>query len=350
MRRHTPRDRVVHAAKWLVANLLYWTGGLALRRRHLRGKVIVLAYHRLLPHGADTWSHPGIVVSPETFEQQLHLLRRYFQPLSLAAFEDFLYGRVEFSRLACLVTFDDGWIDTCTEAWPALRRVGLPAAVFLATSQVGSDTTFWQERLGALLGYASKLAQDDAAFTQSLSATLASCGLQSVTDSVLRADKDGIISGLRAMKSHDAFDPARAIEIVSALLPGQPSLGLDRFMTWHQARGMLEGGLITFGAHGHLHAIMTDLSPQELARDLETSKETLAREIERPVKSMSYPNGNWKAEVVDQVRRAGFATAFTMERGFASAGDDPHCVRRVNIHEENTRSSAMFLAHVLGVF
>lgn len=350
MRRHTPRDRVVHAAKWLVANLLHWTGVLALWRRRLRGKVVVLAYHRLLPADADTWSHPGIVVSPATFERQLHLLRRYFHPLSLDAFEDFLYGRTTLSRPACLVTFDDGWIDTYAEAWPALGRVGVPAIVFLATSQVGSDTTFWQERLGALLGHAAKMARHDAAFTQRLPAVLASCGLESLTDAVLRADRDGIIKGLRAMKSREAFDPAGAVETVAALLPEQPGLGLDRFMSWSQARSMLEGGLVTFGAHGHLHAIMTDLSPEDLRRDLETCKETLAREIRRPVSSMSYPNGNWRTEVADQVRQAGFSTAFTMERGFTTAGDDPYSVRRVNIHEDNTRSGAMFLAHVLGVF
>ena len=51
----------------------------------------------------------------------------------------------------CFVTFDDGWHDTHSEAWPILKRYDMPAVVFLATRFIGSSETFWQERLGELM-------------------------------------------------------------------------------------------------------------------------------------------------------------------------------------------------------
>jgi len=45
-------------------------------------------------------------------------------------------GRSLPSRCAVL-TFDDGYEETCTVAWPLLKRFGFPAAVFVTPAEVG---------------------------------------------------------------------------------------------------------------------------------------------------------------------------------------------------------------------
>lgn len=46
---------------------------------------------------------------------------------------------------AVALTFDDGFANFATEAWPRLRDHGLPATVFVVTERVGSDNR-WQGR------------------------------------------------------------------------------------------------------------------------------------------------------------------------------------------------------------
>jgi peptidoglycan/xylan/chitin deacetylase (PgdA/CDA1 family) len=41
-----------------------------------------------------------------------------------------------------MLTFDDGYMDFRTDAWPVLRRYGFPAVVFLVTDEVGG-TNRW---------------------------------------------------------------------------------------------------------------------------------------------------------------------------------------------------------------
>ena len=49
------------------------------------------------------------------------------------------------------------------------------------------------------------------------------------------------------------------------------------------------------------------------------------------------------------VRKNGFGVAFTTERGFVTCNDDRFTLRRVNVHEDMTRTMPMFLARVTGL-
>jgi hypothetical protein len=155
------RDHVIRGGKRAVARAMQATGIFAMRqRRALHHHAVVLAYHRLLPAGADTWSHPGIIVTPEAFDAQMRLLTQEFRVLTLQEFEHHLSTSTPFEPGSCLVTFDDGWLDTYTRAWPILQRWKVPAVVFLPTRFIGSQETFWQEHLGMLLaGVAARLAR-----------------------------------------------------------------------------------------------------------------------------------------------------------------------------------------------
>ena len=142
--------------KRCLAYALYYSGVLwfyaALR---LRRRAVVLMYHRVLPDSADSFSHGGIVVSPETFALHMCFLRRHFKPLSAEEFRSCLERR-DFPARACLVTFDDGWYDNEKYALPILQRFDVPAIVFVATGYIGTATTFWQEQMTRLLFTASR--------------------------------------------------------------------------------------------------------------------------------------------------------------------------------------------------
>lgn len=83
---------------------------------------LVLCYHSV----SDEWEH-ALAVTPRAFERQLRsLLRRGFRPLPAASLQ-------EGPRRGLHVTFDDAY-RTVLEALPTLRRLGLPATVFVSTA------------------------------------------------------------------------------------------------------------------------------------------------------------------------------------------------------------------------
>jgi peptidoglycan/xylan/chitin deacetylase (PgdA/CDA1 family) len=92
--------------------------------------VLVVCYHAV----SARWRSP-MAVSPRRLEQQLsHLLARGYEP---ATFTRAVLDPPAPRTLA--VTFDDAFRSVRTLALPVLRRLGVPATVFVPTDRVGGQ-------------------------------------------------------------------------------------------------------------------------------------------------------------------------------------------------------------------
>ncbi|MDP3722425.1 MAG: polysaccharide deacetylase family protein [Candidatus Omnitrophota bacterium] len=96
--------------------------------------VPILGYHRVGPFKGD---HVP-TVSPDAFGRQLAFLARHrYRVLTLEEVVQRLEQRAPFPRRSVAMTFDDGYEETCTVAWPLLKRFGFPATVFVTPTEVG---------------------------------------------------------------------------------------------------------------------------------------------------------------------------------------------------------------------
>jgi len=119
------REVVRRLGKWSTA--LVGCGLSRLFGSVARGRVGILTYHRIATAaGTPTWN-----VTPARFRAQLKgLLRKGYQPIALRK----LLGPGPLPPRAFVVTFDDGYENVHTHAWPVLRDLGVPATIFLATA------------------------------------------------------------------------------------------------------------------------------------------------------------------------------------------------------------------------
>jgi peptidoglycan/xylan/chitin deacetylase (PgdA/CDA1 family) len=344
--------RVRAAVKQTLAHALYATGLLSrLSRRRLAGRAVVLTYHRVLDdrEAARTWSHPAIVVRRHTFERQLAALRRHFDVLSLPAFVERLESERPFERPSCLVTFDDGWLDTYAQAWPALRAAGVPATVFLPVDFIGAQRMFWQEQASALTAAIVAKAAGNAAFAARARTALAPHGLDGLLDLPAAAAPPAIMDAMQALKIADPGSQRSPLPVLTSLAAECPAAeSADAFMTWAQVREMAAAG-ITFGGHGTTHRLLTTLPPAEVEAEVAASRAALERELPGHAVAFCYPNGNWSPAVADVVRAHGFRLAFSTERGLVGPDSPRFALRRVNMHEDVTSSVPLFLARLAGV-
>lgn len=121
--------------KAVKAGLLPW----AWVQRDRRPGLFVLIYHRV---GAGMGAEMDLPT--ERFEQQMRYLKRRFDVVPLASAVDALLAGRSPSRDQVAVTFDDGYDDVFTNAFPILQRLGVPSSVFVATD-------FIDEKSGAPL-------------------------------------------------------------------------------------------------------------------------------------------------------------------------------------------------------
>ncbi len=341
-----------HAIKLAIAYGLYYTGLLRLWQAIvLRRRAVVLMYHRVLTpdERKRSGSHPALVVDRETFEQQMAVLKRRFVVLSLEEFADRLERKMPLPNSSCVITFDDGWRDNYVNALPALAKHGLPSVVFLPVNYIGRDRLFWPEALTHLLLSVVDAVRRSPGRRTRFETLLSPVGLHTVLDLAGDSPRQEVIAIVARQKQI----PRPEMEALLAALERELNVrrgdlgATDGFIDWDQAAQMSENG-VTFGGHGAEHLLLTQVTPAEQESELRASKAMLDR-LNEPVASFSYPNGYFTPEIAERVKASGYRLAFTTSRGFVSCDHDPFAVSRLNVHENVTASTPMFLARVTGI-
>ncbi len=107
-------------------------------------RIPVLMYHRVgVPHAADDHNY---CVTPARFEAHLRALSDCgYEPVHIETFAAWLRGAsVSLPPRPCVLTFDDGFADLHRYAWPLLRELNWPAAVFLVAGLIGGHDRWMQ--------------------------------------------------------------------------------------------------------------------------------------------------------------------------------------------------------------
>ncbi len=91
--------------------------------------ICVLSYHHLdLSPKIKT---PYTTDSKVFIEQMKALKTAGFTFITLKQIEDYIYQRIQLPRLCVAITFDDGNLNTYTVAYPLLKKMGIPFAMFI---------------------------------------------------------------------------------------------------------------------------------------------------------------------------------------------------------------------------
>lgn len=308
-----------------LAGGLYYSGALALwrwfrRRLFHKDSCCVLGLHRVLSKAEQERSNSleGMIIRDDTYLELLAYLQRRFEVVSLEAF----LGQTKraSAKPLCLVTFDDGWADTYSRAFPGLRRFQLPAVVFLATDSIGSQGGFWVERVKKAWRTPAACERIKAAFCDLTSANRASTDLETVVDWLKRmpAERRNLIVKQMLPASESAPDQAE----------------VDSMLTWDQAREMSAAG-IEMGAHTVSHPLLSYEDAPSVERELRVSKQTLEEKLGNKVRAFAYPNGDWNESVRQQVAEAGYRCAFTTHPAWHDRSGNPFTISRVLLHEGN---------------
>jgi peptidoglycan/xylan/chitin deacetylase (PgdA/CDA1 family) len=269
--------------------------------------LLVLNYHRVGDADATPYDPGAFSCTAAEFDWQVGYLKSRFPILDLAAAVDLVHGRTRTSRTSVLLTFDDGYRDNFELAFPALRAHGVSAAFFLPTAFIGTDSVAWWDA-AAFVVKNSRADRIALAYPEPLEFDLTPA----------RRDKS-ITAILQLFKRPSVTDPERLFrELETACGASRPAAGAQRsFMNWDEARAMQAGGM-SFGSHGHTHAILSKLPYARQLEELRTSRRIMEQELGRAVETLAYPDGQ-PGTFTDETRKAlgeaGFSTAFSFYSG-----------------------------------
>lgn len=300
--------------KDFLATLLYRTGLLwcvAGINRILNKRLIILAYHRVLPDW-DEDNHPGdlelISASTEEFDWQMQHIKKHYTPIHFRQAYEILKGE-RYPDNSIIVTFDDGFVDNHHYALPILQKSRIPATVFISTDYIGSQNTFWFERVAELHGLLNK---------QGKSLRLPMLPYEEIPTQdqyELRSALKKLLKVLKKAKNNTRLQAIAEMEE----LAGVPCLKVDevsRPMTWDEVRE-LKISNVAIESHSCSHPVLSQCDEEQLENEILSSKKLIEEELGE-CEVMSYPVGGDEAydqRVLNLLKEGGYIFGCTYTHG-----------------------------------
>jgi peptidoglycan/xylan/chitin deacetylase (PgdA/CDA1 family) len=325
------RDKIEKGVAWVGESLGYWDrlieGGM---RKGFR--TIIMMYHRVCP--MQDWLFAtcyGFSVSPNSFEKQVEYLTRNYDVISLSHLLEILQrSNIPPAKSVCF-TFDDGYEDNYTYAYPILKRYGVPATFFLTTEYIGSQISPFSLLRSLQYTQIKKLK------------------LSEIGEFKLHSPKERWQAFCTIWEELKGMPEERAREIIEEInsLSGVDILFSEGpMLSWEEIREMSENGM-EFGAHTRRHPNLVSQPTLEEARwEIEQSKRDIEGKLGKEVKAFAYPYGKFDERIMEIVKEAGFMGAVTMLPQWVKGGENPYLLGRISPSDD----FAIFKAKIAGFF
>lgn len=293
--------------------------------RRFQAEGVILMLHRVvaddreaaLPHRRE------LCIGGQAFERLLRWLRSHFDCVPLMELLDPHAGPTD--RLRVALTFDDGWRDNASQAFPLLKRYGIPASIFLSTDFIGTRRHFWWESIGETLWGRHGTAARDALWRrlEDMGATPPVAIREERHEVARSAALAGFLQELKRL-------PGGALQ---ALADSCPADAEPHALDWEQVRAMEASGLVRFGPHGASHTILTQLDAPQLERELHDSSVLLRQRCRHPLPVYCYPNGDHDETVRRRLGNHRYRYALSTRGGLFKGRDDSLALPRIGVSQ-----------------
>jgi peptidoglycan/xylan/chitin deacetylase (PgdA/CDA1 family) len=313
--------------------------------KHKLGKLIANAvlpnglycfnYHRI-GEASLTEYDPNVFSCDEAnFVEHIQYIKKHFTVVTLDDLDEILKGKITDKRYA-LITFDDGYIDNYSKAFPILLENKITATFFLATNFMNNAEIPWWDRIAYLVRHAQvdEIKLNNWPDSITLSKEDVPTSIRKVLD-VVKINNGSTIEEI-------LIELEQKLQIPDSKLMDQEPL----FMTWDMAREMNAAGM-EFGSQTCSHRIMSHLSVEEQDYEAKTSKELIEKELNTSIKAFAYPVGGKDSFTKETVRiiKKYYQISFSFISGINTSKNlNEFCIERISV---DSNCNATQLSHKL---
>lgn len=276
------------------------------------------------------------------FRKQMEYLKAHFRIVTMEEVIAACSGEKDLPDKAMLLTFDDGYIDNYTFAFPILEEYGIQGSFFIPGKTFAYHQLLDVNKIHYILAAADirNLVTDlkremeyyrgqeyDYPSTEEL---FRRYGVANRFDGgeiifVKRMLQTVLPENLRNRISSKLFTKYVGVT--------EEQLAYELYMTEEQIRTMKRHGMF-IGVHGYDHYWLGNLPPEQMREDISLALDALDEFIDRRCWVMNYPYGNYNSDVVDYVKKQGACLGLTTEVGIAKIGeDDPLTLPRFDCND-----------------
>lgn len=292
-----------------LSKLIAGSGFLRLGSVLRANNIVILNYHRIKSADDKMIFDSGVYGhTTEEFYEHMSWIKKQCDVLSENELIDYVKsGKRSGKRVGVVVTFDDGYIDNYTQAFPILKNLEIPAIFFIPFNAIEQRELGWWDQISWMVDHTVI----DRALVH---------GLQ-LDFSTADGKADSILELQRFCKQSSGERVADLMEI----LP--PKLGVElptseqasaEMMSWEQLREVADNG-IAIGSHTISHKILSKISRDQQAFEIGESKRKIEEKVGKSVRTIGYPVGGrdtFTPVSKELARESGYDLAFSFYSGF----------------------------------
>jgi len=295
--------------------------------------------------------YPGLKArSVEEFEGQLDYITRHYRVCTMREVVAAVRGEYALPPNACVLTFDDGFIDHFTVVFPRLVERGLSASFYAPAAAVEDRQVLDTHKIQIILAAAPEPGKVARQILDMLEEYRGQWDLP-VGEALYRHyaqasrfDGPDVIFIKRVLQ-RGVPEPIRAA-IIQRLFEehagaGQDTVAQELYVELPQLRTMVRHGM-EIGGHGAGHVWLDSLPREEQEREIVRTAAFLARVYSQPPVDwvMCYPFGSYNADTLDLLRHAGCALGLTTRVDLAADLSAPLELPRLDTNDLPTRGDA----------
>jgi peptidoglycan/xylan/chitin deacetylase (PgdA/CDA1 family) len=329
----------------LTSSGFYW-----LWRCFCHDSIVFMTIHGVMDIEDDAlWIPTRPRISTKQLDITLGLIGKYYNFISIDEAVSMLSGDIPFRQHCVVITFDDGYRNSFTHAWPVLCKHNAPGILFPAVGHVESRKCFWFDRL-------------DYAIQQHVSNGGEYCELAGEKIPLDKTDRKTLQASVKSVILKVKELPGNDIDVMSAtekaiskleeasgkslndIVESDPWSGV---ISWDDLRLASEKGM-DIGSHTVDHARIGLLSEQAAKWQLKESKRMIEENLNKSCNYFCYPNGNYTQETIPLVKEAGYEAALTTKEGDNKPGVDLYQIKRVHMPQGRTPQEGLAVASGFG--
>lgn len=306
-------------------------GGLRFLEMYNQGKLRILNYHRILPHGLMldeiAFDQEVYDTDEQSFLWQLDNLLNHYTIVSLDQVKWCLAKGKAVKDNPVLLSFDDGYSDIYHQVFPLLKERNITATFFIPTRRLMDRVLETWEQVAFCVHHSP-----DKTFQVDFQKWKASGDLG---EGKRKAVRDLCRIAVEMFGGSEKEFLCYLAECLHSRLPSWEEMD-SQIITEDQIREMQEGGM-TFGSHSHRHAVLAKLHGSELREELSLSKEILEGVLHSRIDSLSYPHGkrgdHYNEETMETAKLAGFSLGLNYMNGLVDLrSPNPFDINRIPVN------------------
>lgn len=265
----------------------------------------ILMFHRVISDDAP-YTCPDLEIKESYLEEIIHWFQKEnYDFVSLdRAYE--LIQRPEKKKFVAF-TFDDGYVDNLTLAYPIFKKYTIPFTIYVTTSFPDQTAQLWWYALRDLVDESEELTFTFPKTSYTFSTLTPEDKHQTyhrLRNLIVNTPKEKLTGLFHQLFTHNVIDLSDYTE--------------DLALNWTEIIALSEDELVTIGAHTTNHYNLRQLSLDDLQNEVMASKQKIEDKINKPVLHFAYPYGSQNEASIREfqtLKDLGFKTSTTTRCG-----------------------------------